>query len=88
MKLSIKHRASRIGLPVFVDDEGKPMTYSKGIKTTRNILGITQGQLAHLVGVSVRTVQSWESGTRLPGEKALAAMRPVVKKAKRVESWE
>ena len=36
------------------------------IKETRRRLGITQNDLASRLGVSVRTVQNWESGGSIP----------------------
>ncbi len=32
------------------------------LKALRGILGVTQEQFAHLIGVSVRTVSRWERG--------------------------
>ncbi len=39
------------------------------IKKIREILGITQKQLAEMVGVSVNTIQNWESGCKIPRSK-------------------
>lgn len=39
------------------------------IKDLRSKLGITQKQLAEKVGVSVNTIQNWESGGKIPKSK-------------------
>ena len=39
---------------------------SKNIVAARKQAGLTQNKLAELVGVSLRTVQRWESGEREP----------------------
>ena len=39
------------------------------IKNIRKILGVTQKQLAGMVGVSVNTIQNWESGGKIPKSK-------------------
>lgn len=36
------------------------------IKTRRNKLGLTQGELAERLGVAIDTVARWESGTSAP----------------------
>ena len=51
----------------------KNVTYLKmtelDIKDLRSKLGITQKQLAEKVGVSVNTIQNWESGGKIPKSK-------------------
>lgn len=39
------------------------------IKKIRTMLGLTQKQLAETVGVSVNTIQNWESGGKIPKSK-------------------
>lgn len=36
----------------------------KEIKDARNVLGISQTKLGELLGVSMRTIQNWEDGSR------------------------
>lgn len=36
------------------------------IAATRERMGLSQGQFARLLGVSVRTLQEWEQGRRAP----------------------
>ena len=38
------------------------MTFSDKIKRSREVVGLTQQELADLVGVSKRTIASYESG--------------------------
>ena len=34
--------------------------------TLRTAIGVTQGELAHLLGVTERTIQTWEGGSSYP----------------------
>jgi putative transcriptional regulator len=45
------------------------------IKEIRDNLGITQADLANLVGVTVHAVRKWEQGQRCPGGAATKIMR-------------
>ncbi|MBE3096890.1 MAG: helix-turn-helix domain-containing protein [Planctomycetes bacterium] len=68
-------RAKRAAAP----EEVKAARLSPGlIKTLRSRLGITQGEVATLVGVSTRAVGSWEYGKAKPeghNREALVALR-------------
>jgi transcriptional regulator with XRE-family HTH domain len=44
------------------------------LKTFRTREGLTQGQLADMVGVTRETVTRWENGTRNPDEEKLAVI--------------
>ena len=52
------------------------------IKKNREKLGISQEQLAEMVGVHPRTVQNWESGSTIPKSKH-AILRDLVVKPQR-----
>ena len=52
------------------------------IKKIREKLGISQEQLAEMVGVHPRTVQNWESGSTIPKSKH-AILRDLVLKPQR-----
>ena len=52
------------------------------IKKIREMLGISQEQLAEMVGVHPRTIQNWESGTTIPKSKH-AMLRDLVIKPQR-----
>ena len=52
------------------------------IKKIREKLGISQEQLAEMVGVHTRTVQNWESGSTIPKSKH-AILRDLVLKPQR-----
>lgn len=43
---------------------------SSEIKDIRGRLGVTQPVFAHLIGVSIETAKSWESGRRTPNATA------------------
>lgn len=40
--------------------------WEKGVAATRQKLGLTQTEFASLLGISARTLQHWEQGTRTP----------------------
>jgi transcriptional regulator with XRE-family HTH domain len=42
------------------------MEVNERIKQARSDAGLTQAELAKAVGVTLRTVQNWEAGTRRP----------------------
>jgi transcriptional regulator with XRE-family HTH domain len=46
----------------------KPMTFPEQLRAHRQRLGITQSQLADLLGVSFGAVSKWERGLNLPAE--------------------
>lgn len=43
------------------------MSVPARIRSCRQRMGLTQEELAEDLGVSARTVQAWEAGTRNPG---------------------
>lgn len=55
--------------------EGQKKPRNTGTETPlaieRRAAGLTQQQLADLLGVPLRTIQHWESGTRTPSEYVL-----------------
>lgn len=52
------------------------------IKALRAASGLTQAGLAARLGVKLRTVQTWEYGTRTPSGPALMMLKRVAKAAK------
>ena len=46
-------------------DSGRVITYPS-VANIRARTGLSQSQFAQLIGVSVRTLQEWEQGRRLP----------------------
>jgi len=45
------------------------------VKTIRNKLGLSQGEFALMIGVSVSTLQNWEQGRRRPEGPAQALLK-------------
>lgn len=55
------------------------------IKRTRVTLGMSQGQFAAKVGVSVQAVRAWEQGTRSPGLFASVILSDLLSKVNKPE---
>lgn len=47
----------------------------KDVADLRSFVGLTQGQFAAALGISVRTLQGWEQGRRRPDGPGLALLR-------------
>jgi DNA-binding transcriptional regulator YiaG len=47
----------------------------------RRLGGLTQQELARMLGVHLRTVQKWEGGERCPRGPALVALRLLLERA-------
>ncbi|MDN4646399.1 helix-turn-helix transcriptional regulator [Arthrobacter sp. PsM3] len=57
---------------------GDVVSIGASIRSARKDAGITQEDLAHLAGVSVRTVRAIETGTGNPSLQAVAAVSGVL----------
>jgi DNA-binding transcriptional regulator YiaG len=53
------------------------MMTAEDIRREREKLGLTQGELAKLLGVALNTVSRWEIGTRTPHPVVLKAIQTV-----------
>jgi putative transcriptional regulator len=49
------------------------------VRSVRESTGLSQSQFAELLGVSVRTLQDWEQGRRVPSGAARTLLRIVAK---------
>lgn len=78
MKITCEHSASSYGMPVILSDDGGIMDYGDGIKTLRQKLQLSTGDLAAACGVSRRTVEGWEQG-RMPDAAALNVMAQMLR---------
>lgn len=74
MTITTRHSSSSYGQPVILDDDGNPMDYAAGIKAIRAKHGLSTADLAAIIGGSPRTVENWETGTRMPNAAALNAI--------------
>ena len=54
------------------------------IKKIRNKVNASQAEMAHMIGVSVRTLQNWEQGRRKPRGPARALLKVFDKNPKDV----
>ena len=73
-ELSRKQRAEMAKLEAPPDEVEKARLSPRLIRTLRKRLGITQGSLAKLVGVSAASVTFWERGHTHPTESNKAAL--------------
>lgn len=71
MTITTEHPSSSYGIPVILDDAGKPMDYAPGIAAVRHQLGLSVAAVGEAVGVSPRTVEGWEQGRRTVPTNAL-----------------
>lgn len=71
MKITTDHPTSSYGIPVILDDKGRPMDYAPGIQAVRKALGLSVADVGELVGKSPRTVEGWEQGRRMPPSEVL-----------------
>jgi putative transcriptional regulator len=69
----IAHKEGKLNLRTeFIEIPAPPTEYkAKDIKKIRERKNYSQGYFSKILGVSVRTLQSWESGKRHPGPSAL-----------------
>ena len=52
-------------------NENRDYSFGQGMLTLRTVMGITQNDLADLLGVSRRAVGAWEAGSKYPSVKDL-----------------
>lgn len=58
-------------------------TASKRIRSLREVLKMTRPQFAELLGVPLRTIESWEYGVRTPPEYVVRMIEQSVKNSKK-----
>jgi len=80
MKITTGHPGSSCAQPVILDDSGHVMDYATGIRAIRDQFGDTQQQFAARLGVSIKTVQSWEQWLRIPSNTALRLLGTMLTK--------
>jgi DNA-binding transcriptional regulator YiaG len=54
-------------------------SYAAGVSAARQKLGLTQQEMAVLLGISPRTLQNWEQGQREPDQAAKILLRVATK---------
>jgi hypothetical protein len=67
-RMVTNHPQSSYGIPIFLDQNGRPMDYDDGFTAIREWWGIDE--LAKDAGVSVRTAEGWCAG-RMAGVESL-----------------
>jgi len=70
-----KGGSSRRKLSPKTFQKAQKQAWDKSVATTRQKLGLTQSEFAHLLGVSIRTLHHWEQGTRRPSGAARVLLR-------------
>jgi DNA-binding transcriptional regulator YiaG len=53
--------------------------YAESVGAAREKLGLSQSEMAKLLGISPRTLQNWEQGHREPGQAAKMLIRVALK---------
>lgn len=86
---AIAHEEGKIHLrSVFIDIPEAPAEYKpKQIKKIREANNYSQGVFAKVLNVSIKTVQSWETGQRVPSHAALRLLEIVDKGIYRPEIY-
>ena len=59
--------------------KGQATNYAAGVSAARSKLGLTQHEMAVLLGISPRTLQNWEQGQREPDQAAKILLRVAMK---------
>jgi putative transcriptional regulator len=59
--------------------KGQAANYAAGVSAAREKLGLTQHEMAVLLGISPRTLQNWEQGQREPDQAAKILLRVAAK---------
>ena len=59
--------------------KGQAANYAAGVAAARKKLGLTQHEMAVLLGISPRTLQNWEQGQREPDQAAKILLRVATK---------
>ena len=54
------------------------MTFAAQLKQARANAGLTQAEVAELIGVTVQTVKSWEAGRREPPVEPVLAQADIL----------
>ena len=68
----------RQGGRILRDSESAPRTFEvpeADVATIRETYGLSQAKFASLMGISVRTLQNWEQGRRIPRGPARVLLR-------------
>jgi putative transcriptional regulator len=74
------HRGKKKLRTKLVEVPKPPKTYkAKDVKRIRKKLSYSQGIFAQLLNVSIKTIQSWEAGRRIPSHAALRLLEIVDK---------
>ena len=56
------------------------MSFATQLKQVRHAAGLTQAQVAGLIGVTVQTVKSWEAGRREPPTEPVLTQADILKR--------
>lgn len=66
--------------------EVQTLEFSRRVREVRERLGLSQSDFAGRFGLSLRSLQEWEQGRRLPDMAVLTYLRVIERKPKEVQS--
>ena len=83
MRITTRHKASSRGVPVILDDRGRPLDYAPGLRLAMERLGWDRATLAERCDVSVTTVNNWLSpnAPRMPEVRCLNVLADAIEDA-------
>ncbi len=80
MKITTKHKASKFGVPVILNDAGDVMPTHEGYIMVKEKLKLTYHVIAFYCGVSARTAEGWASSSRTIPAAALVVLAELLEK--------
>ena len=66
--------------------EVQALEFARRVREVREGLGLTRSQFAHTFGLSVRSLQEWEQGRRMPDMAVLTYLRVIERNPRAVEA--
>ncbi len=80
MKITTKHKDSKFGVPVILNDAGDVMNQRDGLAMVKEKLGFKYHVLAFLCGTKTRTFEGWAQGRPMPASALIVLAEELEKK--------